>query len=101
MYLHPTYAVTPERAPLGEIACTMGSRHGVRARQVRQHVWLQRIELPTDGGQSVAAACLAAREFDAPAGIKPIEWRLLSNREATTSQEAIELIDWYRGPVGK
>ncbi|MFV8612066.1 IS4 family transposase, partial [Ralstonia pseudosolanacearum] len=32
----------------------------------------------------------------APAGVKPIEWRLLTNREATTLHEAIELIDWYR-----
>lgn len=38
------WATATEGAPLGEIAFTMGSRHGVR-----QHVWLQRIELPTDG----------------------------------------------------
>jgi hypothetical protein len=82
--------------PLGEIAFTMGSRHGVKAREVRQHVWLQRIELPVDKGQGVVVTCLVAREFDAPAGIKPIEWRLLTNREATTLQQATELIDWYR-----
>ena len=81
---------------IGEIAFTMGSRHGVKARQVRQHVWLRRIELPAGKGQSVAATCLVAREFDAPAGVKPIEWHLLTNREATTLQQAIELIDWYR-----
>ncbi|CAJ9685439.1 IS4 family transposase [Burkholderia pseudomallei] len=74
----------------------MGSHHGVKARQVRQHVWLRRIELPAGIGQSVAATCLVAREFDAPSGVKPIEWRLLTNREATTLPEAIELIDWYR-----
>ncbi|KWB68218.1 transposase [Burkholderia ubonensis] len=90
------WAATTEGAPLGEIAFTMGSRHGVKARQVRQHVWLRRIELPAGIGQSVAATCLVAREFDAPSGVKPIEWRLLTNREATTLPEAIELIDWYR-----
>jgi Transposase Tn5 dimerisation domain len=90
------WTATTEGAPLGEIAFTMGSRHGVKARQVRQHVWLRRIELPAGVGQSVAATCLVAREFDAPGGVKPIEWRLLTNREATTLQEAIELIDWYR-----
>ena len=74
----------------------MGSRHGVKARVVRQQVWLRRIELPAGGGQSVDATCLVAREFDAPAGVKPIEWRLLTNREATTLADAIELIDWYR-----
>ena len=74
----------------------MGSRHGVKARQVRQHVWLRRIELSAGAGQSVVATCLVARECDAPGGVKPIEWRLLTNREATTLQEAIELVDWYR-----
>jgi hypothetical protein len=54
------------------------------------------LDLPADDGQSVAATCLVARELDAPMGVKPIEWRLLSNREASTLQEAVELIDWYR-----
>lgn len=90
------WATTTQGIPLGEIAFTLGSRHGVKARQVRQRVWLQRIELPAGVGQSVAAICLVAREFDAPSGVKPIEWRLLTNRDATTLQQAIELIDWYR-----
>ena len=90
------WSAASEGKPLGEIAFTMGSRHGVKAREVRQHVWLQRIELPADKGQSVVVTCLVAREFDAPAGIKPIEWRLLTNREASTLQQATELIDWYR-----
>ncbi|XVK65292.1 IS4 family transposase (plasmid) [Ralstonia solanacearum] len=90
------WAAASEGEALGEIAFTMGSRHGVRARPVRQHVWLRRIELPAGDGRSVAATCLVAREFDAPAGVKPIEWRLLTNREATTLAQAIELIDWYR-----
>ncbi|KAG0163662.1 hypothetical protein DFQ28_011523 [Apophysomyces sp. BC1034] len=66
------WACASEGEPLGEIAFT------VRVRA------------------NVAATCLVAREFDAPANVKPIEWRLLTNREATTLQEAIELIDWYR-----
>ena len=90
------WSAASEGEPIGEIAFTMGSRHGVKARQVRQHVWLRRIELPAGKGQSVAATCLVAREFDAPAGVKPIEWHLLTNREATTLQQATELIDWYR-----
>lgn len=28
--------------------------------------------------------------------MKPIEWRLLTNRTATTLDEATELIEWYR-----
>jgi hypothetical protein len=81
---------------LGEIAFMMAARQGVKARTVRQRLWLQRVELPASKGKCIVATCLVAREFDAPAGVKPIEWRLLTNRAASTLDEAIELIDWYR-----
>jgi hypothetical protein len=87
---------TTHTEPLGQIAFTMASRHGVKARTVRQHLWMQRVELPAGKGKSVAATCLVAREFDAPPGVKPIEWRLLTNRVASTLDEATELINWYR-----
>ncbi|MGT2433604.1 IS4 family transposase [Cupriavidus basilensis] len=87
---------TTSAEAIGQIAFTLGSRHGIKARTVRQHVWMQRVELPAGKGKSVAATCLVAREFDAPPGVKPIEWRLLTNRVATTLDEAVELIDWYR-----
>jgi hypothetical protein len=35
--------------------------------------------------------CVVAREIDAPAGVKPVVWRLAPDRGAV-----IELIDWYR-----
>ena len=44
----------------------------------------------------VTATCIVAREHGAPAGVKPIEWRLLTNRVATSAAEVAELIDWYR-----
>ncbi|WP_422662216.1 IS4 family transposase, partial [Paraburkholderia sp.] len=81
---------------VGQITFTMASRHGVKARTVRQRLWVQRVELPAGKGKCIAATCLVAREFDAPAGVKPIEWRLLTNRMASTVEEAVELIDWYR-----
>ncbi|NVZ11834.1 transposase, partial [Allochromatium humboldtianum] len=34
--------------------------------------------------------------IDAPAGVKPIEWRLLTNRRAETLEAAVELVEWYR-----
>jgi hypothetical protein len=87
---------TTREEAVGQITFTMGSRHGIKARTVRQQLWLRRVELPAGEGESVAATCLVAREFDAPPGVKPIEWRLLTNRVATTLDEAVELIDWYR-----
>lgn len=39
---------------------------------------------------------MVARQVDAPAGIKPVVWRLLPNREAADADAVVELIDWYR-----
>ena len=87
---------TSSGTAVGEITFTMGSRHGVKARTVRQQLWMERVELPAGKGKTVAATCIIAREFNAPAGIKPIEWRLLTNRLAANLDDAIELIAWYR-----
>lgn len=83
-------------APLGEVCFTLPARHGQKARDVRQQVWARRVELSDGRRGRVAATCIVAREVDAPAGVKPLEWRLLTNREATTIEAAAELIDWYR-----
>ena len=37
-----------------------------------------------------------AQETGAPDDVKPIQWRLLTNRVATTLEASVELIDWYR-----
>jgi hypothetical protein len=82
--------------PVGEITFAMAARHGVKARTVRQQLWVRKVELPAGKDKTVSATCLIAREIDAPAGAKPIEWRLLTNREAGTLAAAVELIEWYR-----
>jgi hypothetical protein len=83
-------------APLGEVRFTLPARHGQKAREVRQQVWAKRMELSDGQRGRVMATCIVAREVDAPAGVKPLEWRLLTNREAATFEAAAELIDWYR-----
>jgi hypothetical protein len=90
------WAHTSAGAAVGQIEFAMPARHGVKARTVRQQLWARRIELPAGKGKTVSATCIVAREYDAPAGVKPIEWRLLSNREAATTEAVVELIDWYR-----
>lgn len=40
---------------VGQIAITMASRHGVKARTVRQHLWVQRAGLPAGKGKCIAA----------------------------------------------
>jgi hypothetical protein len=87
---------TAEQA-LGEITFTVSSREKQTARTVRQQLWARAVEL-SDGSKEgrIAATCVVARELDPPKGAKPIEWRLLTNRQVTSATEATELIDWYR-----
>jgi hypothetical protein len=90
------WAHTLDGAPVGEISFAIGARGKQKGRKVRQQLWAKRVELPGRRGVKIAATCLIAREIDAPAGVEPIEWRLLTNRTATTADEVVELIDWYR-----
>lgn len=82
--------------PLGEIRFTQAARQGQKAREVRQRIWAQRVELSDAARGVVSATCIVARELAPPPGVKPIEWRLLSNREVGDFEAAVQLIDWYR-----
>ena len=81
---------------LGGIRFTMPSRQGQKARDVRQRVWAKRVTVPDGHGGRIEVSCLVAREEGAPEGVKPVEWRLLTNRSIDTFEAATELIDWYR-----
>lgn len=81
---------------MGEIRFTLPSRPGQKARAVRQQVLARRVEWSDGQRGRVVVTCLIAQEVGAPAGVTPIEWRLLTNREAMTLEAAAELIDWYR-----
>ena len=85
-----------EGASLGEIEFALAARPGTKARIVRQQLWARRVELNAGKREAVTVTCLIAREIDAPSGVKPIEWRLLTNRSANSAAEVAELIDWYR-----
>lgn len=85
-----------EGEPLGGMTFMMASREGQKARMVRQQCWAKRVDLPVGKGRSVSVTCIVAHEVDAPEGVKPVVWRLLTNREAPTLDDMIQLIDWYR-----
>ena len=87
---------TTQGEPLGQIEFALAARPGTKARIVRQHLWARRVELRAGKNRTVSATCIVAREYDAPDGVKPIEWRLLTNRVATDAAAVSELIDWYR-----
>jgi len=79
---------------LGEITFILPGRAGQKAREVKQELRAQRVRLP--GRQELAITCLVAEERCAPAGAKPVVWRLVTNREVHDLDAVIELIDWYR-----
>ena len=81
---------------LGEIRFTVPAGRGRTAREVRQELYVQRVGLPDGRHGTVEVTCPIAREIGAPPGVKPIEWRLLTNRTATTLDAVVEPIDWYR-----
>ena len=81
---------------LGEIEFTVGARAGRRARVVRQELRLKRVVVDRDATGAIEMTCLMASEVGAPSGNKPVCWRLLTNRQALTLEQARELIEWYR-----
>lgn len=90
------WATTLKKDSLGEIRFTLPAGRNRKAREVRQELYAARITLPNGRKDTLDVTCIIAREIEAPLGVKPIEWRLLTNREATTLEMVAELIDWYR-----
>ena len=90
------WAAVYQKPMLGEIEFELGQRQGQAARWVRQQVRVCSVELKDGKGGLMRVSCLIAQEINAPAGVKLIEWRLLTNRECTTLEQATELIEWYR-----
>jgi hypothetical protein len=82
--------------PLGVIEFTVGARAGRSARVVRQEIRVKRVCVDHGKDGAIEMSCLVASEIGAPAGEKPLCWRLLTNRLAETVEQARELIEWYR-----
>ena len=83
-------------SPLGEVEFMLPSRHGQAARQVRQQLFARQVSLADGEGGRLPVTCLIAKEIAAPDGVKPVEWRLLTNRPAQILDDLVELIEWYR-----
>jgi hypothetical protein len=82
---------------LGEVEFMLAAAPGRPARLVRQRVYQRRVQLPARQGQpALSVTAIVAREEQPPPGVKAIEWRLLTNREAATLEQVVELIGWYR-----
>ena len=78
---------------LGQIEFYLAGRKGRPAHQVTQELRVLRVKFR--GGAAVEAfemAALLARETSAPAGVKPVGWRLLTNRDPKALEGAAELV---------
>lgn len=82
--------------PVGCVSFGIPSGRGRKARKVCQEIRLKRVTLSDGQAGTVEVTCLIASEINVAVGAKPVTWRLLTNRAATTLEEAVELIDWYR-----
>ncbi len=89
------WAHTCADEPLGQIVFATGSQYGQKARQVRQQLWARRVGLPAGKTGMVSATCIVARD-------RRTGWNQasrvasLTNREASSAADTVELIDWYR-----
>ncbi len=93
----PKLSAALQQAPvLGEIEFDLAARQGVTARRVRQELRVLRTQWSDGKGGVVEASVVLASEIGAPAGIKPVQWRLLTNRRVDSPEQVLELIDWYR-----
>ena len=81
---------------LGHVCFDLPAGRGRKARAVKQEVRVERVTLKDGAKGQVQVTCVVAAEIDAPAGVKPVLWRLLTNRQASTLEQACALIDWYR-----
>ena len=82
--------------PLGRIGFELRAGRGRKARAVEQELRAQPLRVSDRQGGYVEVTCLIASEVDAPPGVKPVVWQLLTNREAPTLEAAVELVNWYR-----
>jgi len=86
-----------KQEPIGQIEFTLEANGERKARKVRQNLYVLRVTLPkTKEYEELTVTAILAKEVDPPAGQKGIEWKLLTNREANSLDEAAELVDWYR-----
>jgi len=91
------WARVEQTSALGAVEFTLPAAPGRPARQVGQTLYRETVTLPVRTGvPTVTVTALLAREENPPAGEKPVEWRLLTNRSTETPEAVVELIEWYR-----
>jgi Transposase DNA-binding len=88
--------------PLGGRSVQVIARDGQPARRAKVEIAAGSVELVAPkqprgdhGPEPLPVQVVVLREVEAPAGVKPLEWILLSDRPAGDLAEAGEIADWY------
>lgn len=81
---------------LGAVHFTLPARNGQPARAVCQQVQTACVELKIKAGRSLCVHVVLVRELDPPAGVKALQWCLLSNRPVPDLETALQWIEQYR-----
>lgn len=90
-----------EKAPeVARIEFDLPNRKKGKARRVEQVLRQARVTLkpPYRAGRKLAPVSitvLLAEEISPPPGEEAVKWLLLSNREVSTPEQAVELLQWY------
>ena len=75
------------------------TRNGRKARDAKLAMKYSQVTVKaprnTKGGESMTAWVVAAEETDAPDGVEPIAWYLLTNVSVESFDDACERVQWY------
>ncbi|WP_158807262.1 IS4 family transposase [Beijerinckia sp. L45] len=89
--------------PAGEAAVTLRARPGRLARTARLTAGYARVNvrrpratLEKGMPETVSLTLVEVREIDAPEGVEPILWRLLTTHRVEDPAMAWRIVDWYR-----
>jgi len=86
-----------KQEPIGQITFILEANGERKPRKVIQNLYVLRVTLPKiKEYEELTVTAILAKEENPPPGCKAIEWKLLTNREVNTLDEAAELVDWYR-----
>lgn len=93
------------REPVGGIQVVSVPRQGKRAaRQARLEVRFGRVRLKPPKRKpelvELSVWAIVAEEIDAPEGVEPLKWMLLTTMEVDHLEQATEKLSWYAGRWG-
>jgi hypothetical protein len=75
-----------------------------RTAKLRVHACPLRLQSPLNGSARGLAPIplwgVWAHEINPPAGVEPLDWKLLTSIPVTTNEEALERLDWYAARWG-